>query len=1071
MLRIYYSNRLERLALAQASVLERPLSDPLLPERIVTQSPGTANWLAQRLAERLGVVANVDFALPASFVWEVYAQQLPQVPPRALLDRQTLVWAVFDRLHALPGDPAFAEPADYLRGDNRELRTYQLACRIADLLDQYQVYRPDWILAWERGEEAHWQARLWRLLTEGAAPRHRARLWDELRTLSEASGLDPARLPQRVSVFGISALAPVHLDVLERIARLTEVHLFTVNPSLAWWGDITSARDLARLRARWRAQRRPDASEYYEAGHPLLASMGHQGRELFDQLQGLQAEELELFEEPEADTLLAGLQRDLLILTDRSRADQDPSEVRPGDLSVQVHACHSPLREVQVLHDRLLDLFERLPGLEPRDLAVMAPDIDVYAPYVEAVFGAAPAGRHIPWSIADRSRQGSDPLVRVLIALLGLPASRLKASEVLGLLEVPAVMRRFGLDAEAVERLRGWVRDSGARWGLDGMDRDALGLQADDSHSWAFGLRRLLLGYALPPERRLFRGVLPLAGVEGTQGEDVGVLAEFLSRLGLWRERLSAARRPAEWQETVNRLLDDFLHPDEDQAYLLQELRDLVGELVAQTGAAGLDRPLPLELVRDHLCGALQAPGGGSRFLAGQVSFCNMVPLRSIPFRVLCLIGMNDGAYPRARRPCGLDLMAASPRPGDRSRRLDDRYLFLEAILSARDVLYISYLGRSARDNAPLLPSPLVEELLEHLEASAGAAGSGLRPRLVVEHPLQPFSLRYFQGGDRLFSYEGSWLEGARAAAAGPAAPVPFVPGPLPEPEPQPSIDIERLVRFFRHPCRYFCTERLGLRLEERDQNLEDAEPFSLDALQSYQLGQQLLEDALAGISDTEGLAIAAAAGALPPGAPGVLEYRGLSRRASALSGRLAPLLAGEPLSLELDLQLDAGRITGWLRPRAAGGLVRYRSSTLKAEDRLRLWIEHLALCAAGAPAESVHLAQDLSWRLRPVGAAAAELSRLLGLYRRGLCEPLRFFPRTSWAWASTFAARGDPQRALAEAAKVWAGDPFRGVPGEGEGPYTQLAFRGRDALGGEMGDIAGTVYAMMIACSSEEPA
>lgn len=373
MLRIYYSNRLERLALAQASLLERPLSDPLLPERIVTQSPATANGLAQRLAERLGVVANVDFALPASFVWEVYAQQLPQGPPRALLDRQSLVWAVFDRLHALPVDPAFAEPANYLRGDNRELRTYQLACRIADLLDQYPVYRPDWILAWERGEESHWQARLWRLLTEGAAPRHRARLWDELRTLSEASGLDPARLPERVSVFGISALAPVHLDVLERIARLTEVHLFTVNPSLAWWGDITSARDLARLRARWRAQRRPDASEYYEAGHPLLASMGHQGRELFDQLQGLQAEELELFEEPEADTLLAGLQRDLLILTDRSGADQDPSEVRPGDLSVQVHACHSPLREVQVLHDRLLDLFERLPGLEAPGLGGNGP--------------------------------------------------------------------------------------------------------------------------------------------------------------------------------------------------------------------------------------------------------------------------------------------------------------------------------------------------------------------------------------------------------------------------------------------------------------------------------------------------------------------------------------------------------------------------------------------------------------------------------------------------------------------------------------------------------------------------
>ena len=1073
MLHLHHGNRLERLLDTLVALTDEPLGDPLATELILVQNQGMARWLSLRLAERAGIAANLEFPLPASFIWKLFREQLDEVPERSGFDRETLLWRTLGRLPALLDEPGFEPLKSYLAAGEIPLRRYQLARRISDLFDQYLVYRPDFIAAWEGGEESHWQARLWRDLActdDGRPPLHRARLFELFKRKAVNGALDIAKLPSRLFLFGHTALAPAYLDLLAVIAQFTEVHLLLLNPSFNYWGDIADEKRQARIRALCRKHGREGAEEHLTIGNPLLASMGGQGREFLEQLHAHPCEDQEQFAPPDPNTLLGMLQLDILFL--QRRGGRDGEEVMPiaaDDHSLQLHVAHSPMREVQILHDRLLDLFERLPGLKPQEVVVMAPDIDRYAPLVEAVFGAAPTGRHIPWSVADQRQGAGQPVLNTLLTLLELPRSRFAASEVVGLLENPAVMRRLRLDEPALERIRVWIAESGVRWGLDGEQRGRLGLPEEGANSWRFGLDRLLLGYAMAPgASELVEGVLPYTDLEGGEARHLGSLAAFIERLDRWRRRLGRGYTPEQWPALLNGLIDAFFEPDEEERIALQTVRDALDALREQCGDSGFDQPLDRVVVREHLSEALERPGGHQRFLTGRVSFCNMVPMRSIPFRVVCLLGMNDRDYPRAQRPLGFDLMAASPRLGDRSRREDDRYLFLEALLSAREVLYLSYVGHDIRDNSVKVPSVLVSELMDAVEEGFRVEGGGkILDRVITHHPLQPFSGRYFDQQGELFSYADEWLKGGEV-------PVPFLPvgesPPLPEPEEEwREVELERLIRFFRNPARFLLRERLGLHLERGSDELEDEEAFAIDGLQGFQLKQRVLEGLIEGGDPQRARSVALAGGELPPGRFGEVEFDDRTAHLGEWAETLREGLDAPLEALELEFEHDGVRLTGWLRGVTARGLLRYRPAKLKAEDRIALWIEHLALHLAAPDAvarEARFEGEDGAFALGEVKEPAKPLARLLELYQQGLREPLPLFPRTSLKFVEQLNKKGE-EAAWKAAANQWLGGEW--ATGEGENLYYATAFRGRDPLDERFAQVAGAVFDPLLAAEASQ--
>ena len=663
MLIVHESNRLERLADSLTEVLEMPLASPLAPEVVAVQSIGVARWLALRLARRFGVAANIQFPFPSTLLWRLFRALLPDVPERSPFAADVLTWRTLGQLGHVLAQPGFEPLADYLQGGD-DLRRYHLAERIALLFDEYLVYRPDWILAWEQGKAEHWQARLWRRMTTGQAVRHRVRLAQEFLGILRDGGSDAARLPERISVFGLTSLPPAHLGLFAGIAETVDVHVFLLNPCQEYWGTIRDNREIAR-----RAVYEEPAQLYLESGNSLLASLGKTGRDFLDALQDLHTIEDSLFEDPGEGCLLHAVQSDLLHLRNRGEGDHAPTAIAEGDRTIQVHSCHSAVREIEVLHDQLLALFESEPRLTPADVVVMTPNIDAYAPTIEAVFGTADRARNIPYHVAGRTARAASPLVRAFFDLLQIPAGRFDANGDVALLEIEAVRRRFAVTETDLDLIRDWLRATGVRWGIDAEDRAAHGLPPVRDHTWRAGLERLLLGYALPGGgTRLFADVLPYDEIEGETAAVAGRLATYAEALFRAAADLTSPRSVSDWAARLRALAADFLDPDSDEEGQRGSLLAAIGAMESHARQAGFAGQVSLGVVRSCLQRLVEADAGHTPLASGAVTFCGMLPVRGIPFEVVCLVGMNDGAFPRVERTPGFDLMREEPRPGRTAR-------------------------------------------------------------------------------------------------------------------------------------------------------------------------------------------------------------------------------------------------------------------------------------------------------------------------------------------------------------------------------------------------------------------
>ncbi len=1095
MFSVYHSNHLDILKDLTAHLIRmQPLADPFASEVVLVQSPGMAQWLQMALAEEFSISANIEFPLPATFIWQMFVRVLPDIPAQSAFNKSAMSWKLMALMPEMLTRDEFLPLRHYLNDDDDKRKLFQLSSRIADLFDQYLVYRPDWLNLWEQhqmaegpGEAQQWQAPLWRALVEytaelGQPEWHRANLYSRFIQVLEQAATPPAGLPPRVFICGISALPPVYLQALQALGRHIDIHLLFTNPCRDYWGDIRDPAFLARLQSRQRKIlysteqramfRQPDqASGLFspegeqQLTQPLLASWGKLGRDnlfLLAQMDALD-NEIDAFADPGHDTLLHCLQQDILSLEDHAvtglTAEQfshsgSKRRLEPEDNSFTLHACHSPQRETEVLQDYLLGLMEADPQLKPRDIIVMVADIDSYSPFIQSVFAGADRQRYIPFAISDRRASQAHPVIQAFLQLLALPDSRFTPEDVLTLLEVPALAARFAINEQGLRTLRHWVDESGVRWGLDDSSAVDLSLPVTGQHTWQFGLQRMLLGYALDSGQGDWQGILPYDESAGLVAELAGQLAGLLECLAEWRQRLRQSLTLNDWQPLCRDMITTFFAGDADSEAALAIIDEQWRQMTEQGIESRYQTAIPVTILRDELRGKLDQQRISQRFLAGQVNFCTLMPMRSIPFKVVCLLGMNDGVYPRTLTPSGFDLMQQSPRRGDRSRRDDDRYLFLEALVSARDRLYISYIGRSIQDNRERLPSVLVSELCEYIARSFCLPGDEplnvddsaqrVLQHLLHQHSRTPFAEENFVPYSAQQSFASEWLPSARGAGQ---AIAPFV-QPL-ERFSGSEITLSQLLSFWRHPVRAWFTERLGVRFIDEEDELPDTEPFELDNLQRYQLNSQLLNTLIFGQDSEQFFQRQRMAGHLPYGAFGEIfrdkQLAGMQEIASQVQGQLS-----ETRSIEVDLGLSV-RLTGWLTGVQQDGILRWRPGELNLSDGMLLWVEHVVYCALGHQGISrMYGRKNSCWRFLPLpqAQAAACLEQLVNGYLQGMNSPLLLLKGCGGSWL-TASLGADNQllsdeetqrKALQKLSDAWTGNFL--VPGESSDPYLQRLCR-----------------------------
>jgi exodeoxyribonuclease V gamma subunit len=1016
-------------------------------------------WLSMQLAEQLGVWANGEFPFPEKMLWRIFKDTLGYLPEKSKFEREVMTWMLMDILPSFLTNHQFPELHSYLQ-DQEPMKHYQLAVRLAETFDQYIVYRPQWIGEWERGQQpleladnpqARWQATLWQVLTQRYGTQHRAKLradfFQKVRQLTTSN----SRFPKRWSIFGIPALPPFYLEVLSEIGQLTEVHIFLFNPCQEFWGDIVSDTDIAHKIARIKGKLRTPEEQYLEKGNTLLAVLGKLGRDFMDMLNELPHSTHDYFEEIEETNLLTSIQADILHLQERGVGKNLPKQLVTTDKSIQIHACHSPMREVEVLHDQLLALFEENPELLPKDVLVMMPDIEKYASFIQAVFATTPdEAKQIPFSLADRSLRSNSTLIEAFFAILELNHSRFAASEVLAVLEVAAVQRRFHLVEPDLDLIRHWIEKTGIRWGMDGKSRERLALPAYEENTWRAGLKRLLLGYALPTNGadRLFQNIFPFDDIEGSDALILGKLVAFVEHLFEYVSALSKPRTLPEWATFLTNLLERFFSPDEENEGDAQQVRKVLTDLVTHSTPAGFQATVSSEVIIAHLRQHLESEPLPTNFMTGQVSFGTMLPMRSIPFKVVCLLGMDDQAYPRANKPLSFDLIAQYPQRGDRSRRQNDRYLFLEALLSAREYFYISYVGHSIRDNTEMPPSVLVSDLLDYIKTGfTHPAYPQVLDYVVTHHPLQAFSPRYFNNTEpRLFSYSAEYCAASTVLLTERKANF-FLGKNLPDPTAEwKTVSIDKLARFFAHPTQFLLKERLGIELRAGMNLLEETEPFEIQGLDRYTLNQTLVEKSLAGQNLQNYRAIAKASGQLPHGRIGEYVY-------SKLTGEIQPFVEKVRQATRQDqivarpftLTIEDMRITGQLSKLWRSHLIHYRCTKLKAKDHIKLWLHHLILNSLAddhLPRHSLLIGEDGVYEYQPVSNTEEILKELLTRYYwPGMVQPLHFFPESSFSYAHALNNGKTVAEAIHQAQKKWRGEGNEFSRGEGEDDYYQLCF------------------------------
>ena len=1076
MFTIHRSERADALVDALVEVVATPLPDPFAAEVVAVPTRGVERWLTHRLGATVGaspgradgVCANVEFPFPGRLVGDVLAVATGLDRDEDPWRPERLVWPVLSVLDRGAGEPWLRMVGAHLgvRGPGaepdehdplRRRRRHPAARHIAELFDRYGVFRPSMVLAWldrtsaddeadpDLPPDARWQPELLRRVRDhvgvASPPERIADAVDALRAGEVA--LDGV-VPERVSLFGLTRLPATYLEVLRALATQRDVHLFALHPSLALWDRIAEDHASAVPLVAAGLPRAEDPTRRAPR-HPLLATWAHDSREM--QLVLSAAAEADVAHRPPAparrpDTLLAQLQGAI--------RDDDPAPLgaalpRPtDDRSVQVHACHGRGRQVEVLRDAICHLLAADPTLEPRDVIVLCPDIDEYAPLLHATFGSRdlddpdqlPGPPVLPYRLADRSLRQTNPLLGALADLLDLLDDRLTATEVLRFAGRPPVRRRFSFDDDALERIAGWVEDSGVRWGLDAEHRRPWSLQSVADHTWRAGLDRVLLGVAMDTDdARTVGGRLPLDDVDSGDIDLAGRLAELVDRLGAVVAHCCEDRPVADWVALLGEATDLLLAPPAAEAWQRVQVDAVLRDVLAEStrGGASNDRPLSLSEVRSLLATRLAGMPTRADFRTGAITMCTLVPMRAVPHRVVCVLGLDDGVFPRASRVDGDDLLQRVPLVGDRDPRTEDRQLLLDAVLAAEETLVLTYTGHDERTNEERAPSvPLVELL--------AVVGDDV----VTHHPLQPFDPDAFRH-DAPWSFDPVQLAGARSVAGERVPPPAFLPDAL-DPRDETSVGLDELVRFVQDPLRELLRQRLGMSTWDDDDRLPDAIPIELDGLQRWGVGQRILRQLLAGIDLDAAVRAEIAAGTLPPGELRHALLTDVANTAGAIH-RLATDegVAGPPTSVEVDVDADlfeSGgdpvRVLGTV-PGVHGETVAEVSfSSLSPKTRLALWVRLLAVSAARPEREWCtlgigrarsggkvvrHRALDGPPEHRRAEAARL-LGRLVALRRRGLCEPLPLPGKTAEAWASAAHREQDTREA---ATRCWSGGRFEG--------------------------------------------
>ncbi|BGI51239.1 MAG: exodeoxyribonuclease V subunit gamma [Arsenophonus endosymbiont of Ceratovacuna japonica] len=1047
MLQVYYSNKLDihRKFISNFIKSNTP-SNPFEQEIILVQNINISQWLQIKFAENLGISANISFSTVITFIDDLCNKSLSNIIQKNSFTKKEMTWKLMTIIPIMINNLEFKAIKKYLNKDIDKHKLYQLSNCISVLFEKYLIYRPLWLESWYKNKlidglnkNQKWQKCLWLKLIEFTEKFNQSKLYLAniykyfIQNLHTNISIR-INLPKRIFICGITSLPFVYLEVLNAISKYIDIHLMVMSPCRYYWENINNysfstkfteykfkhyynIHKIINLKKEIPVNILLNKQKKQFLTNPLLSSWGklcHDNIYFISQLE--QCNKIFSFVDLQSDSLLHKVQRDILELEDHMQFGLTKDsynnslkkrKLNKQDKSITFHSCHNKLREVEILQDYLLRLFEENTTLKPKDIIVMVHDIDSYVPYIQAVFGNVSPERYITFSILDQKDKQTYSIFQTFISLLNLPHSRFTAEEVLSLLEVQSIARRFSIYDDELLLLRKWINESGIRWGLNDEHISKLGLPGFKQNTWNFGLKRMFLGYAMDSNIGIWNKILPYDECIGLSAQLVGKLSAFIDLLDNWKDILNHERKLSEWLSLCQLLLNDFFEPDEQNESILINILQQCSKIIKVGIEAKYEDNVPLSLIRDELITYFNDKKINQSFFTGAMNFCKLLPMSFIPFKVICLLGMNDLTYPNLRFPLGFDLMDKQPQCGDKNYQDDDRYLFLEVLMSVSQLFYISYINNTMCDNKYCHPSILVNELLNYISQSFYLDGDEyinidnssdrIKEYLVIKHTQVPFALENYLPNNIHQSYATEWLSAAKKKGNLKSKFCTLLSPIINNNE----ISLNHLLSFYKHPIRFFFQQRLKVNFSNKEIQIPDHEPFIVNNLQRYKFNKLLIKAIIYEYSLDELFIILRSTGKLPVKHFGKLYWEKQMKNMFLLANKIKKNYH-ECFNKSFNEKFDNIYLVGQLKNIQQNGIIRYRPANLTINDGLSLWIEHLIFCLTVGLGESYYWGNyNSEWCFKSVDPSNAKLylQQLIDGYQKGLNSPLPLFNKSAWKW------------------------------------------------------------------------
>jgi exodeoxyribonuclease V gamma subunit len=1045
MFNLHQSQNLDSLAKNYAQILSSSKRDPFVKEQIVTQTAGINQWLSLKIAKYNGIFASAEFSQPVEFLTRLYFILEGKSEKRTIYEQQSMSWAIYDILSSeLELFPIIKE---YLKdSDEESSKLLAFSERVADLFDGYMMYRPEMLASWledkfaknvdgtdlfsgrnRRSEE--WQKLLWQKISlrgkNAESPAHFLSHLHEI--LQKPDSVTVKKLTrwadrvERITLFGMSILPPQYLEIYGLLANYLDLHVFVLNPSIFYWGDSLTDRQVAyRLKVlSW--QGKDGANSILGVGNKLLRNLGESGGDffglLYDRVPNLHEIDYEESEESEPTTLLENIQADISLWRDNDR--KEPLEV-DSDSSITINSCHSPLREIEVLYDYLLSCFEGSNSLTPSDILIITPDIENYAPLVTQIFSkdryskSSSVTPNLNVSFADRSLfTGSSLTTLVRDILVGLE-SRFEASLIFSIFEQFCIHTDSELSVDDRSIIKKWINESGVRWGLDKQ----FWSDKSDFHfenlpfSWESGRDRVMAGFSMGNET--IEGVPSYAEFEGSSSHLMGRLFKFVESLAslFWNSRKSKTAQ--QWSTMLIssfRFLFDLDESGDDDPEELVEIIRTIKKIeleteIAITGSEDIELDeqslkLPFSHFKTVLLSRLDELGKDSPFMRGDITVASMIPMRTIPFKVICVVGLNHDAFPRSGDRLAFDLMQAKKRKGDRDIRKGDLYLFLEFLVATKEKLYISYCGRDIKSNESRPPATVVSQLTNFItENFRDSSGEILKQAVPIQQPLQPFSKEYLKKSDSIFSYNSSWFNKI-VASKNEENMFDWSLSSVDNVD-ENELSFDSLFYHFSNPLKQFLRD-CRIRFATDSDNLEDEEPIETDGLKDYLLLNAKVLEELNGNSDE--LSKLIYSGNLPLGAPLESAILATNKKSDSIISRIKEESDISKLSTIL-IEKRVDGVDYYCKKdfiyRSDNRLLIFDVGKLNWKRRLSHWLFHLFV-NLDEEVETVLLTLDTRVRYKPIGESVAikELKKLAQIKELSKERLIPFFGDISDNWIS----------------------------------------------------------------------